>query len=206
MVCVGQNSVAVFFGAIFTKGTLFFSLGRRTLLLPWADSRNQWLTCRPVNLQRATVSQGSGEGGGRWVRGFVGRTCLLANAFRLILTFHWRSSIFFSVLSVSLSFSVALSGMFDDGVYVYLIEPLKQTHSIVSGQWCSRCSSALFLLFYHFYFWTTHPYLKRMLFYKHYSCPLQVYLCESILLLARHAQQNKHTGVALTIWSKFQKS
>lgn len=41
-----------------------------------------------------------------------------------------------SVLTVSLSLPLLVSlpgsGMFDDGLYMYLIEPLQQTHSIVS--------------------------------------------------------------------------
>lgn len=36
------------------------------------------------------------------------------------------------LINVIVCFSLVFSGMFDDGVHVYTIEPLKQNHSIVS--------------------------------------------------------------------------
>uniref|UniRef100_A0A3Q3QKV5 ADAM metallopeptidase domain 23a n=1 Tax=Monopterus albus TaxID=43700 RepID=A0A3Q3QKV5_MONAL len=48
---------------------------------------------------------------------------------------------------VALSTCNGLHGMFDDGAYVYLIEPLQQTHSIVSHSCCREPKYASYICF-----------------------------------------------------------
>lgn len=95
--------------------------GRWALLLPRPGERERELPCGLIYLQRAAVSERQS-------------LCINLAVFRISVDTVVSLSIdsVSTVFSLFSSLSLPGSGMFDDGVYMYLIEPLQQTHSIVS--------------------------------------------------------------------------
>lgn len=143
-----------------------FCLGWWTLLLPWPGERTtglprgsvhlQWAAVRTVLLfvceikresltrRRPTVMPDGGWYTWRdlnvnmLVFGWKEKTCLLGNknSFGFLVTSRWFDSV---IVSLIVYFTLAFhsfSGMFDDGKFVYLIEPLKPIHTVVSSQNC----------------------------------------------------------------------